>query len=138
MAAAPHVIPELDAVGLRHFGLLFGAIIAVLFGLLLPWLFDHGIPRWPFAVGGVFAAWAIAAPTTLRPVYTGWMKFGYFMSRITTPLLMGLIFFIVVTPIGLVRQLVAKDPMKRHFDPNADSYRSRSELPPDDHLENPF
>ena len=49
-------IPELDAAGLRRFALVTGAILAVLFGVLLPWLFGFGFPLWPWIVAGVLAA----------------------------------------------------------------------------------
>lgn len=123
---------------LRDFGLLFGTMIALLFGLLLPWLFEHPRPVWPWIVLGVFVVWALAAPTTLRLVFRVWMAFGMFMSRITTPLLMGLVFFLAVTPMGVIRRLVAPDPMDRAWQPDADSYRKKSEALPADRLERPF
>ena len=45
-----HEIPKLDKKGLRDFGLLTGVIFVALFGLLLPWLRGHGLPRWPWGV----------------------------------------------------------------------------------------
>ena len=86
-----HEIPELDRKGLREFGLVTGGIIACLFGLFFPWAFDVAIPYWPWAVAGVLALWALIAPDTLRRVYRIWMRFALILSRITTPLIMGLV-----------------------------------------------
>jgi hypothetical protein len=67
-------IPELDARGLRKFGLTTGAIVAVLFGALIPWAFGLHYPKWPWVLAGVLGLWALAAPATLHPVYLGWMR----------------------------------------------------------------
>ena len=75
MHQAP-VIPEVDAAGLRQFAFVFGGIVAVLFGLLLPWLLDHGWPVWPWALAGGMALWGLVAPRSPRPVYrgVGWLS----------------------------------------------------------------
>ena len=138
MAGPAHTIQELDRKGLREFGLVFGGMIAAVFGLLLPWLFDHAWPRWPWIALAVFAAWSLAAPQTLRPVYRAWMTFALLMSRITTPLIMGLVYYVVISPVGLFRRVVAPDPMKRGFDRDATSYRSESEKLPPERLKKPF
>ena len=129
---------EPDRRELRQFGLLFGGLVALVFGLGLPWLFAHSFPLWPWLVGASFGAWALAAPLSIAPFYRLWMRFGNFMSRITTPLLMGLIFFVVITPVGLVRQAIVRDPLKRRFDPGATSYREPSERSPPENIENPY
>jgi hypothetical protein len=66
------------------------------------------------------------------------MAFGLLMSRITTPLLLGVLFLLVVTPIARARALLGNDRLSRHFAPRADSYRiaSRPTTPHD--LEKPY
>lgn len=137
MSAASQ-IPEIDRKGLREFGLLFGSIIAALFGLLFPWIFDHALPWWPWAVGGAFALWALLAPTTLRPVYVAWMTIGLVMSRITTPLLMGIVFYGVFTPMAVFRRVAGRDILQRRWDGDADTYRTESEKSPAENLKRPF
>ena len=137
MAAGKHIIPELDAKGLREFAFVTSAIVAVLFGLFFPWVFEAQWPKWPWIFAAVLSAWGIIAPTTLRFVYRGWMRFGLLLSKITTPLIMGIVFYLVITPIGLVRRLTADDAMKRDFD-DRESYRIESEKPPPEKLERPF
>jgi hypothetical protein len=131
-------IPELDAEGLRKFGLTTGGILAALFGLLLPWLFGAGWPLWPWLLGGALVAWALVAPATLRVVYVNWMRFGLLMSKVTTPLILGLVFYLVIMPVGVVRHLLGHDSMARQLDENLDSYRIPSEAPPRKNLENPY
>lgn len=138
MAQHENTIPELDSRGLRKFGLTTGAIIAVLFGVIFPWLFSRGIPRWPWIVFVVLAVWASVAPSTLRLVYRGWMRLGLLISRITTPLILGIIFFVVIAPIGLLRRVFGRDSMSRTLNPDENSYRVASEARPRSNLENPY
>ena len=123
MSSTSHEIPELDRKGLRSFGLTTGAILCVLFGLVFPFVLSRPIPVWPWALGGTMMLWGLAAPSSLRPVYRGWMRFGLIMSRITTPLILGIVFYVVVTPIALVRSLRGSDAMARAFDKSATTYR---------------
>jgi hypothetical protein len=132
-----HIIPELDRKGLREFGLVTGAIVAVLFGLFFPWLLERPIPRWPWVIFGILAVLGLAAPMALNPVYKIWMRFGLIMSKIMTPLIMGIVFYIVITPVGLFRRLFAKDPLARTFD-DTDSYRVPSKKAKVENLEKPY
>lgn len=137
MSATTIEIPELDRKGLREFGIVTGGIVAVLFGLFFPWLLERAMPLWPWVFFAVFAAWGITLPTTLRPVYRAWMRFGMLMSRITTPLLMGAVFYLLVTPLGLARRLLGKDTLQRDLD-ESDSYRVPSHKAPIENLKRPF
>jgi hypothetical protein len=136
--SSEHKIPELDRKGLRQFGLTTGAIVGVLFGLFFPWVLERPVPRWPWVIFGVLALMALAVPDALRPVYTGWMRFGLFMSRITTPLIMGIVFYLVITPMGLVMRIMGKDYMARRLRDQAASYRIESTATPPKRLEKPF
>ena len=133
-----HSIPELDAAGLRQFALTTGMIVAVLFGLVLPWLIGLSWPLWPWVVAAVLVVWGLAAPKTLRPVYRTWMRFGLLLSRITTPLILGLVFFLMFLPVGLLMRLFRHDPMQRSLQPEAPSYRVPSESPAPDSMERPY
>ena len=137
MTSDKHRIPELDRRGLREFALVTGGVIVGLFGLLLPWLFDLGWPTWPWILAGILVALGFIAPMALRPVYTVWMRFGLILNRITTPIIMGLVFFLVITPTGLIRRLLSGDPMARNFD-DGESYRVPSKKAPAKNMERPF
>lgn len=132
-----HAIPELDRKGLRDFGLTTGGIVAVLFGLFFPWLLERGIPLWPWVIFAVLGGWALVAPLSLRPLYRGWMRFGLMLSRITTPLIMSIVFFLVVTPMALLVKLLGKDPLHRALGKDP-SYRIASRPAPKERMEKPF
>jgi hypothetical protein len=121
-----HPIPELDRAGLRRFALTTAIISILLFGLLLPWLLGHRWPLWPWPLAAALALWGLAAPGSLRPLYRGWMHFGLLMSRITTPLILGLVFFLLFVPFGVVMRIFQHDPMRRQLRLDADSYREPS------------
>lgn len=131
-------IPELDRRGLRSFGVVTGLAVGALFGVALPWLLEHAVPIWPWAVAGALVGLAEAAPMLLRPVYRVWTAFGLLMSRITTPLLLGTMFLLVVTPIARLRALLGKDPLARRFVPGSDSYRIASKPTTARDLEKPY
>lgn len=132
-----HNIPDLDRKGLREFGLLTGGIVAGLFGLFFPWLLERSFPIWPWAIFGILGAWGLAAPLSLRPVYRAWMRFGLLLSKITTPIIMGLVFYVLITPIALVLKLAGKDAMSRRFDEH-ESYRITRRKMREDSLEHPY
>lgn len=138
MTTQAESIPELDAVGLRKFGLTTGAIVAGLFGLLLPWVWEFSFPIWPWIFFGVFGIWAMAAPTTMRAVYRGWMRIGLAISKVTTPLILGTVFFVLIMPVGLLMRLFRWDPMRRKLDLDVQTYRVEKRGASTGSLENPF
>jgi Kef-type K+ transport system membrane component KefB len=137
MTANSHQIPDLDRKGLREFAFVTGGVIAGLFGLVLPWLLSLAWPTWPWILSGVLVAVGLIAPIALQPVYKVWMRFGLILNRITTPVIMGLVFFLVIAPTGLVRRLFAEDPMKRKFS-DKESYRIPSKKASAKNMERPF
>ena len=134
-----HEIPQnLSPRELRKFGITTGLIIAVLFGIGFPWILDRPSPWWPWILSGILIVWGLAAPASLGPVYRGWMRFGLIMSKITTPILLGILFYIVVLPTGLIRRMMGLDSMARRFDETKDTYRIASRKDSGQHLKRPF
>jgi len=123
---------------LRNFGLTTGAIVAILFGLLLPWLFNRACPVWPWVVATVLWAWALMLPATLKPVYIGWMKVGHILGWINTRIILGIMFYTVFFLVGLFMKVIGNDPMSRRIDKSVTSYRVPSRPPNKHHVERPF
>jgi len=130
-------IPKLDRHGLRRFGLMTGAIVVVLFAFFFPWLLERAWPLWPWVVLAVLGGLAVAAPLALEPVYRGWMRFGLLASSITTPLILGIVFFLLISPIALLRRALGINEMRRPFDKGVASYRIQSRRS-SGNLERPF
>ena len=133
-----HRIPQLDRRGLQRFGLVTGAMVAGVFGLLLPWIFGQARPVWPLVVGALLWTAALAAPLSLNPVHAAWMRFGLLASRVTTPVILGAFFFVIISPVALVRRLCGRDSMSRRFERDLESYRVASRPQTKDKLEKPF
>ena len=94
----------------RRFGLLVGGAFLVL-GLLL-WRRSHLLPASvALVLGGGLIAGGLLAPGRLGPIYRGWMALALVISKVTTPVFMGVIFFLVLTPAGLLARLVGHRPM---------------------------
>jgi hypothetical protein len=123
---------------LRQFGFTIGVIVAVLFGGVLPWLFDRAFPLWPWIVAGVFLGWALILPKTLYPLYRAWIAIGHVLGWINTRIILGLIFYAMILPIGLIMRVFGRDPMRRRFNKSASSYRVQSTNQPKENLERPF
>jgi len=111
----------------RKFGLTVGAAFGVLGAIM--WWRGHEIPTWLF--GGLavaLIAGALIVPGSLGPVNRAWMGFALVLSRITTPVFMGLVFFLVIAPIGLLMRLFGRNPI-RHSAVKESYWAVRSDSP---------
>jgi len=122
---------------LRHFGFLVGGIFGVIG--LWPLLWRQQSPRaWALALTVLLVLPALVAPRTLGPVYRLWMALGEVLAWINTRIILGVVFYGVVTPIGLVMRLMGHDPMRRRFERVGESYRVRSVPRPATHMMRQF
>jgi len=123
---------------LREFGLIFGTIFVLLFGLLIPWLFDKSFPLWPWYVLAFMGGVAIIFPLGLKPFLKIWMMFGAVMGWINTRIILGLVFYLVFMPFGLVMKVFGKDLLSRKLDSDASTYRVVHKEENNSNMENPF
>jgi len=106
----------------RSFGLLVGGIFGVIG--LWPSIFRGQSPRlWAILFAGTLLLLAVLLPKSLTPVYRIWMVIGQALGWINTQILLGVVFYGLLTPLGLAMRILGKDPLHRQFDPNSDSYR---------------
>jgi predicted membrane metal-binding protein len=114
----------------RSFGLVF-AVVFALVGLwpLTNWFHDNPafVRWWALAVSVAFLAVALRRPHLLRPLNRLWFKLGLAMHAVVSPVIMGLVFFTTVTPIGMIRRAFRRDPLGLHPDPSVPSYWVRRE-----------
>ena len=91
----------------------------------------NGGERWHywFPLTALFVVLAYAAPRVLAPLNRLWAKFGLLLHIIISPLILGILFYACVTPIGFLMRLTGKDPMRRKFDPAVKSYWITREPP---------
>jgi hypothetical protein len=75
----------------------------------LMWWRGHGMAlRVTGALGASLVLAGLVVPGYLGPVYRAWMQFALLLSKVTTPIFMGVVYFLVITPIGLLRRLVRR------------------------------
>lgn len=104
----------------RSFGLVFFAVLTTL-GL---WPLLHGSPvnLWWTGAGLAFLAAAVLRPQLLALPNRLWTRLGVLMGRIVSPVALALLFFLVLTPIGLLMRLFGKDPLRLKRAPDQPSY----------------
>ena len=115
---------------LRQFGLLVGAVFTVMG--LWPLVFrGEPVRLWAIGIGGLLIAFGGILPQLLAPIHKGWMWVGHILGWINTRILLGIVFYALVTPIGLVFRLMGKDTMRKAFAESSTTYRVvRSPRPP--------
>jgi hypothetical protein len=104
----------------RAFGLLFSAMAGVV-AVLSAWHGRRSAVGWAIVAAG-FLSVALLAPPLLGPLNRTWRWLALQLSKFTTPLIMGMLFFVVIAPIGVVMRLAGKDPLRLRFEPESPSY----------------
>jgi hypothetical protein len=95
----------------------FAFTLAAAFGVLagVSWWRESPRALLVFAVvAAAFALGGLVAPGNLGPVYRAWMGFAQALSRVTTPIFMGIVYFLVITPIAAIRRAVGGNPLRAH------------------------
>ena len=105
---------------LRHFGLEM-ALILNLFALFFIW-YEKRAGLVFSLVGGVFLLAAVFVPTWLRTFEKLWMGLGELLGKIVTPLILVLVYYLAVVPMGLLVRILRKDLLALKLDPDAKSY----------------
>jgi hypothetical protein len=121
-----------DVNQLRSFGFLVGGIFALLG--LWPFLFGGEIRPWALILAGILVLLAVLIPRSLRLVYRGWMMLGHLLGSINTRIILSVVFYGMFVPTGFIMRLLGKDPMRRHYEPDANTYRVPSPTRPSSHM----
>ena len=100
----------------RSFGIVFFFVFLLI--AVYPLIKNQDIRLWSLTVSVVFLTLGIFNSKILNPLNKLWFKIGIFLGKIVSPLIMGIIFFLVVTPIGLLMRLSGKDLLNLKFNNN--------------------
>jgi saxitoxin biosynthesis operon SxtJ-like protein len=96
----------------RRFGLVVGSAFLVL-GTLAWWRGRPLASQVFWVVGAALILFGMVLPAALRPVHRAWMGLALTISKVTTPIFLGIVYFGIITPVGLVRRVLGQDPLKR-------------------------
>lgn len=111
-----------DTRSLRSFGLLVGGVFALLG--FWPVVWRGGTMRpWAVLPAIVLVGLGICWPRALAPIHRVWMQFGHALGWFNTRVLLGIVYYGVLSPMALVMRFLGKDPLRRSFSPAASTYR---------------
>jgi len=108
----------------------FAVTLAAAFGVLAGVAWWRASPRAMLVFGMLAAAFALGGllvPGKLGPVYRAWMGFAHALSKVTTPIFMGVVYFLVITPIAALRRTLGGNPLRAHS--GATGWVDRREAP---------
>ena len=100
----------------RSFGIVFFVVFLLI--ALYPLINSGEIRIWSVLISGIFLILGLLNSKILAPLNKLWFKLGIFLGKIISPIIMGIIFFLVVTPIGLLMRLLGKDLINLKFNNN--------------------
>ena len=100
----------------RSFGIVF--FIVFLLIALYPLTYSQDIRFWSVIISIIFLVLGLFNSKILTPLNKLWFRFGIFLGKIISPIIMGIIFFLVVTPIGLLMRLLGKDLINLKYNNN--------------------
>ena len=108
----------------RNFGIVFCVVFFII--AIFPLLNQNDIRYWSLIISIIFLFLAIVKSEILTPLNKLWFKFGIFLGKVISPIVMGVIFFFVITPIGIFIKLIGKDILNLKKTKNQ-SYWSKKE-----------
>ena len=100
----------------RNFGIVF--FIVFLLIALYPLIYSEEIRIWSILISLIFLILGLINSKILSPLNKLWFKFGILLGKIVSPIIMGIIFFLVVTPIGFIMRILGKDVLSLKFNTN--------------------
>lgn len=121
---------------LRSFGLLVGSIFVAIGAW--PLLMGQPLRWWALGLGSVLIILGSVVPASLALPYKGWMAVGHVLGWINTRIILGIVFYGLVTPLGLIRRAMGKDPLHVAYDPRLDTYRVPKSPRAANHLKHQF
>ena len=100
----------------RSFGIVFFVVFLLI--ALYPLIHNEEIRIWSLIISLIFLVLGLINSRILNPLNKLWFKFGILLGKIVSPIIMGIIFFLVVTPIGFIMRILGKDLLNLKFNAN--------------------
>ena len=110
----------------------FGLVIAIALGVIGSFVYfksgNFDVAGWLWGIGLLFLILGFILPSILRPVYRIWMLLAYFIGGIVSRVILTVLFYVVLTPTGLVLRLFGKDVLDQRFEKDRESYWIKKDL----------
>ena len=126
-----------DIKELRKFGFIVGGIFFVIGVWPLVWR-GGDMRLWAVGLGAILVPLGLIAPAALRPVFRIWMKIGHVLGLINTRIILGILYFGLITPMGVAMRLFGWDSMRRAWVRDAHTYRVIRQRRPHSHMTRQF
>tara|TARA_Y100000817_G_C16657152_1_gene455500 strand:+ start:354 stop:740 length:387 start_codon:yes stop_codon:yes gene_type:complete len=97
----------------KNFGIVFSIVFLII--ALFPLINNESLRIWSLIISAVFLFLGLINSKILTPLNNIWFKFGLILGRIVSPVIMGVVFFLVVTPTAFIMRLVGKDLLNLKF-----------------------
>lgn len=128
---------QADVKQLRSFGLTVGGVFLLIGLWPLVWR-GEGLRLWAIIPAGMLILLGLILPSVLAPLHKGWMAVGHVLGWINTRIILGILYYGLVVPMGLVMKIIGRDPMRRALVPGMESYRVVREPRSPSHMKNMF
>ena len=110
----------------RSFGIVFSIVFLII--SIYPILNDENIRIWSLAISLIFLILGIINSKILNPLNKIWFKLGILLGKIISPIVMGIIFFLVVTPTGLLMRVLKKDLLRLKYNKDSSYWIEKNEV----------
>jgi hypothetical protein len=124
---------QAEAKQLRSFGLVVGGAFGVI-GLWPLLVRGESLRPWAIALATVLIGLGLVWPRSLALAHQLWMRIGHVLGWINTRIILGVVYYVLFTPLGLAIRVLGRDPMRRIFTPETESYRIPRSPRPSNHL----
>ncbi len=116
----------------------FGVVFFVVFFLIAiyPLIYDQNLRFWSLGISAIFLVLGLLNSKLLTPLNKIWFKFGILLGKIVSPIIMSIIFFLVVTPTGILMRIFKKDLLNLKFSDNKTYWIEKNE--PKSKMKNQF
>ena len=110
----------------------FGLVIAIALGVIGSFVYvkfvNFNVVGWLWGIGLLFLILGFILPSVLRPIYKIWMLLAFFIGGIVSRVILTVLFYVILTPTGLVLRLFGKDILDKKFDKRRESYWVKKDL----------
>jgi hypothetical protein len=122
-----------DKKELRNFGLIVGGMFCLI-GVWPAIRYGEALRSWALVPGSLLVLLGLVMPTVLGPIFRLWMKMGHVLGWINTRIILGVLYFGLITPMGMVMRLFGWDSMRRALNQDVETYRVVRRVRPRSHM----